>query len=238
MSGPDALQNYGRFSGKADRELGTRVIDGKKAFGFQIDLRKLNPDAMKGLAEIWLDAESDLPVFVRYEMRWHTEVVTQIDKDIQWNIDLDPKLFDPTPPPGYAEDRAKPLALREQTRRIAEAMKIYAEASGGRYPPQKRISLRATDDLCDYLGLAKWPKRNAKDGNAGKAARAMDGFHQIADIQANRPEFAYYGKSVGPSDKDKVLLRWKLDDGRYEVLFGDLRSQTVTAQQLRKLEAK
>jgi hypothetical protein len=44
--------------------------------------------------------------------------------------------------------------------------------------------------------------------------------------------------TVGPSDKDKVLLRWKLDDGRYEVIFGDLRFETVTAQRLHDLEGK
>jgi hypothetical protein len=48
---------------------------------------------------------------------------------------------------------------------------------------------------------------------------------------------AYYGKTVGPQDKDKVLLRWKLDDGRYEVIFGDLRAEAVTAERLRALEA-
>ena len=42
--------------------------------------------------------------------------------------------------------------------------------------------------------------------------------------------------TVGPGDKDKLLLRWKLDDGRYEVIFGDLRSETVTAKRLHALE--
>jgi hypothetical protein len=31
-------------------------------------------------------------------------------------------------------------------------------------------------------------------------------------------------------------LRWKLDDGRYEVVFGDLHTETVTVKQLRVLE--
>jgi hypothetical protein len=33
-----------------------------------------------------------------------------------------------------------------------------------------------------------------------------------------------------------MLLRWKLDDGRYQVIFGDLRAETVTAQRLHELE--
>ena len=52
------------------------------------------------------------------------------------------------------------------------------------------------------------------------------------------PDAAYHGKTVGPSDKNKVLLRWKLDDGRYEIIFGDLSAETVTADRLRALEGK
>jgi len=31
---------------------------------------------------------------------------------------------------------------------------------------------------------------------------------------------------------------WKLDDGRYEVILGDLRSETMTAERLHALEGK
>jgi len=47
---------------------------------------------------------------------------------------------------------------------------------------------------------------------------------------------AYYGKTVGPNDKDKVLLRWKREDGKYEVIFGDLRAETAILQEVRTLE--
>jgi hypothetical protein len=57
-------------------------------------------------------------------------------------------------------------------------------------------------------------------------------------IRTYNPDAAYYGKTVGPSDKDKVLFRWKLDDGRYQVIFGDLRAETVTAERLHELEGK
>ena len=71
-----------------------------------------------------------------------------------------------------------------------------------------------------------------------KLQKAWAGFEQTVDIFQYKPDAAYYGKTVGPSDKDKVLLRWKLDDGRYEVIFGDLHSETVTAERLRGLEGK
>jgi len=42
--------------------------------------------------------------------------------------------------------------------------------------------------------------------------------------------------TVTPKDADKVLLRWKVSDNEYRVIFGDLRAKTVTAEQLTELE--
>ncbi len=51
-------------------------------------------------------------------------------------------------------------------------------------------------------------------------------------------QIAYDGETVGPKDSAKILLRWRLEDGRYQVIYGDLRAEAVTAQRLRTLEAK
>ena len=42
--------------------------------------------------------------------------------------------------------------------------------------------------------------------------------------------------SLTPKDADKVLLRWKVSDKEYRVIFGDLHTQTVTAEKLAELE--
>ena len=49
-------------------------------------------------------------------------------------------------------------------------------------------------------------------------------------------EPAYFGEMVKPGDSSKVLIRWKLDDGQYRVIFGDLSAKTVTAEELAELE--
>ena len=61
------------------------------------------------------------------------------------------------------------------------------------------------------------------------------GIEKSTTSRPGRPDVVYNGKTVGPCDKDKVLLRWKLDDGRYAVIYGDLHSETVTAQRLATL---
>ena len=99
-----SLDNLKRFYGNADRELGTKVISGKKARGFVIAIQKVNPEVRSpGLIEIWLDSETSLPIRFRSEGKAENSSFTEESSDIQWNIDLDPKLFDATPPQGYRD---------------------------------------------------------------------------------------------------------------------------------------
>ena len=46
----------------------------------------------------------------------------------------------------------------------------------------------------------------------------------------------YYGENVTPGDSDLILLRWRLDDGNYRVIFGDLDQKDVSAEQLAEWE--
>jgi hypothetical protein len=110
----EVMEGLGGFSGQADRDLGVREINGKKARGFEIDMKKLFPpprgddDPSKDVAEVWIAPESSLPVLV--EFRFNTDLKRKGGgtgfirmRDFQWNIDLDPKLFDTTPPEGYTD---------------------------------------------------------------------------------------------------------------------------------------
>jgi len=237
------LDKLSRFSGQADRKLGTKEINGTKAWGFEIDGKKIDPDAYPGAVEIWLAAASDLPVAISYEMKslgLPTPIVMRMEH-FEWNNDLDQKLFDPTPPDGYSDDTRKPIPVEEQSRKISEALKTYADASGGHYPRVKIVYGDVTrDELVKMLGI-QWPPRTMeqmRNERVAKVQQATEGFAAISLIFRHNPDASYYGQTVGPNDKDKVLLRWKLDDGRYEVIFGDLRSETVTAEKLRMLEGK
>jgi hypothetical protein len=51
-------------------------------------------------------------------------------------------------------------------------------------------------------------------------------------------DVVYYGDSVDPQDSDAVLVQWKLSDGEYKVIFGDLREKTVSAEELIRLQAR
>ncbi|MCK5472624.1 MAG: hypothetical protein KAI59_01215 [Planctomycetes bacterium] len=48
----------------------------------------------------------------------------------------------------------------------------------------------------------------------------------------------YYADDVDTTDSNAVLMHWELPDGRYGVILGDFRSQTVTAEKLIELQSE
>jgi hypothetical protein len=240
------LDKLGTFSGQADRELGSKEINGKMSIGFEIDGKKIDLDAYPGPVEIWLDAESNLPVFLGYHMKspaMSTPMTMRIE-DFQWNIELAPKLFEAAAPAGYVEEQ-KSTAEYPGPEKVLEgityALKTYAELCGGHYPRIARTFAEPVRDEMYKAAGIPYPasvEQMLHDKQYQRVFKAQQGFYVFNRVlQANR-DTAYYGKTVGPKDKDKVLLRWKLDDGRYEVIFGDLRRDTVTAERLQVLEGK
>lgn len=51
-------------------------------------------------------------------------------------------------------------------------------------------------------------------------------------------QVTYYGKYVGSDDKNMILMHWRLDNGNYNVIFGDFRLKTVTAEELINLQTQ
>ena len=47
---------------------------------------------------------------------------------------------------------------------------------------------------------------------------------------------AYFGKDVTPGDANAVLMRCKISDGTYRVIYGDLSAENVTAGKLKEME--
>jgi hypothetical protein len=50
-------------------------------------------------------------------------------------------------------------------------------------------------------------------------------FYQKLANEGREPQ--YYGATVQPNDSSAVLLRWKVDDQRWRVIYADLRAETV-----------
>jgi hypothetical protein len=53
----------------------------------------------------------------------------------------------------------------------------------------------------------------------------------------DKKDLAYYGNIVKPGETDKVLMRWKISDNEYRIIYCDLHAETVTKERLAELEA-
>ena len=95
------------------------------------------------------------------------------------------------------------------------------------------------DEMLRMIGIAGRPTgEQLKTEKYGSVMEAGVGLATLNGVLRDNPDAAYHGKTVGPKDAERILLRWKLDDGRYQVIFGDLRDEIVPTERLRSLEAE
>ena len=83
------------------------------------------------------------------------------------------------------------------------------------------------------LLLKYWLGRNDSSENELLAVRSR--YEYLAQ---RGKDVIYYGDRAGPKDGNAVLLQWKLSDGNYRIIFGDLREVTVSPEELIKLQAQ
>lgn len=234
------LHQLGKFEGEADRQLGKQKIGEIETVGFELDARKIDPDVYSGPMQIWLDQTSQLPVLIELTMPTGGIDLKIRFENIRWNLDLDPTLFDVTPPQGFTDKTPPAPKTEEQVEQIAAALKTYAEIMGGHYPRVKMVYGDVThDDLRKKIGIAGIPtKEQLSSPEYGKIEDAVSGFATLNVILRENPDAVWNGLTVGPQDEGKVLFRWKLDDGSYQVIFGNLKSENVTPDRLKELETK
>lgn len=126
--------------------LGERKFDGRKAYGFH------HASPYNDIT-LWVDAETELPV--RMEIFHPKHGNTIISSDFEWDVVLDPALFDTTPPEDYRVQVAKiPETRREYVevpfRPYANTMQVF-QGDGTvekpyrvvRYSASKRKEVRA-----------------------------------------------------------------------------------------------
>jgi len=226
------------LAGKADRELGAKEVNGKQAWGFCISSNKIDRRIQpKFQWEIWVDSETNLPVLLRSETA--TETFTNVTEvtGFQWNIELDPAQFEAKPPEGFRDLTWRAPASGAPVKEIVEAER----ATQGRHfrMPERPCRKDVEVQLMTVEGFLTEPDQR-QDWMTEELFERMweqrEGLLYLWAIAGEDRDVAYYGKTAGPDAKDEVLLRWKLDDGQYQVIFGDLRDEVVTAERLRILE--
>lgn len=234
-------------AGEITQDLGTRLVDGRTAHGYVMTFDDFEPFEDYGPVEVWIDPETDLPVQFSFEYAKPDPGFTDryTVTDIQWNAELDPKLFDTTAPAGFIDVT---LPNDEQSiAAIVDALKLYAELSGGRYPPVEKLNERNFATKFDAKACYREMLRLAglTDANRDqwvnnplfeRIENSRAGLNTLERIlQSYKWLVGYYGDSVGTQDKEKVLLWWNiaLSSGgdQYRVFYGDLRTEAVSGKE-------
>ena len=233
------------------KKLGRREINGVTVEG--IESHDVSPtagvpgggglmEALEGLsakviASLWVDVATGWPVEISFDITDENggEQMTIVVSDFQWDAQIDPTTFASVIPEGYELMYKVNAENLEEGNQLVEGLKYFAQINDGKYPA--KLSIR---DVVGEIGNIY----RAKSGDPSfqiddsQVSTLKYGAQYFGTLQTEGKEPVYSGATVTAADVDKVLLRWKLDDGRYRVIFGDLRIEDVDAKRMAELEAK
>ncbi len=242
-------------------KLGKSVIDGVEVEGFQTtDPAYFGGAVEEGTFTLWVDAENWLPVRSEEDFKMGEQTsVHSVTYDYQWDISVNASEFQPVIPEdftAFATDGIKMPGMSEQA--AIEGLRLFAEMAG-RYPEkitlvelgqeisalsQNMENMKYLTDklkkLQEELSQTQMTEEEIRNAVMKKSFEIMQpiqspGYFYTMLVQ-DKKEPVYYGKSVGPDDADKVLMRWKISDDEYRAIFGDLTIKNVPAEELAELE--
>jgi len=190
------------------------------------------------VARLWASVENDLPVRLQIEVFAEDgeKVLDMVAYGYQWDIEIDPREFKPDVPDDYKLVADVELSADEKS--IVEGLAFFAEYADGRYPSDMSAmtmtrELRA-GLLATFGGEQPWPP---KPGDEKRVFGLEMAIRFCAELVMEDKDFAYYGEKVTAEFPHAVLMRWKVEDGKYRIIFGDLTARDVSAGELAQLEA-
>ena len=229
--------------------MGRATVDGIEVEGFQTTDPNFKPLVGQVDAKMWVDVKTRLPVRYGFTI---ADIVHFEMHEFQWDVPIDAAEFKPVIPDDYASLVVKyPAHITEEN--AIQGLKLLGELLG-QYPE----NINDVDDL-DKWNLSTTVLRLAEKSETPAARRLREETKGLTDgernnklvdflmpirglasfyngLQYDKKDPAYYGKTVTPKDADKVLMRWKVSDKEYRVIFGDLHAETVSPEKLAELE--
>jgi hypothetical protein len=190
------------------------------------------------VARLWAAVENDLPVRLQIEVFTEDgeKVLDMVAYGYQWDIELEPKVFEPDIPDDYKLVADVELSSDEES--VVEGLGLFAEYADGRYPSDMSAMTMTRELhaalLATFGGEPPWPP---KPGDAKRAMSLEMSIRFYAGLVIDGKDPAYCGDKVTAEFPHAVLMRWKIQDGKYRIIFGDLTARDVSAGELAELEA-
>lgn len=226
------------------KELGKETINGVEVQGIEVN----NPPAFvtiynNFIGRLWVDVATKYPVRMEIE----TEIGTGEQKinilmvmdNFEWGEDLDPAIFEPNIPADYTTMGELKIPAQDEASAI-EGLRLFAEMTDGHYPSQMNVMTLTKESAEAYgkkLGAAITKPSDEQTQQMMAEMMKFQApvlFYTKLGRDGNDP--MYYGKDVKTGDANTVLMRWKISDGTYRVIYGDLSAENVTAEKLKEME--
>ncbi|MHC4314174.1 MAG: hypothetical protein ACYSW3_17100, partial [Planctomycetota bacterium] len=191
----------------------------------------------------WVDSATWLPYLVEMDMSINEQGrIRSTYYDYQWDVPVAKWEFAPVIPDDYEAGPGDGMKWPEMTEEAAiEGLRLVADLMG-RYPKQVSIvDLMAEISPIMFKHIKRDLPEDVTDTELEtKMLEALQPVYPIGlfymALVEDKKEPVYYGQTVGPNDVEAVLMRWKISDGQYRVVFGDLTTGNVTAEELAELE--
>ena len=125
---------------------------------------------------------------------------------------------------------------------VIQGLTVFLELSDGLYPSKLDTKTALTE--AEALWRAKHGGVSPeKTTDKEKKKEAEETIYDIFFASAfydklirEKKDVAYFGDKITVEDSGKVLMRWKISDDRYRVVFGNLTRKSVTPEELAELE--
>ena len=223
-------------------KIGRETIDGMEVEGIEVDNETFGATLFeKGKGRLWVAVDTDLPVRIELEgtsAGGQVEIRMIID-GFDWNPGLRASDFEPTIPPDYT--LMAHVDLSDSVEAVVKGLRGFTKITEGKFPTNLDLMTVGKEIKEAFIALRQ------KQGISLEERPTQEEMENMLSIQGaclfygnlvkEGKDVAYYGDKVTTQDVDKVLMRWKISDDQYCVVYGDLRVEDVSGEKLAELEA-
>lgn len=231
-------------------DLGHDTINGIKVWGIEatdpVLGTKVGSMLSSGMFDnivvrLWVDVETKLPVSLTAQGSAKNGEISMdlVIDDFRWDIAMDPGELEIVIPEDYELLGQATWDVTNEGEDVVEVLEFFAEYADGRYP-SSLSTMTVAREITRYLRRKLAPSLSS-GGLPKEIIAKLTKLERVGQIYAalenEGKDPAYYGDKVTADFSHAVLLRWKIGDDRYRVVFGDLSIKNVTSNELAQLEA-
>jgi len=237
-------------------ELGRRVINGTETEGIEFT----NPFLVihtgyplrfdELLFRIWVDVKTSFPVYMEVEATSTDKFLTlwtggkplnikAVMDDFQWYADIDPKELEPDIPDDFILMADEADSYDED--KAIFGLKAFAEVTQGFYPNSLNmpyVLIDGANAILERLGDNAWigGQKDQAESLWRRVIYCKSTCLFYDELLRQDKDVAYFGDTITAKDPDAVLMRWKISDDQYRVVFGNLSTKDIAVAQLAELE--